>query len=78
MNKLTKNVIISIFAQAISFATSFVLGFIVPKFIDELQYVYWQTFVLYVTYASVFTFGILEGIILRYAQMTTTNLINQG
>lgn len=66
--KLTKNLIISIVAQVISLATSFILNFIVPKFIPELDYSYWQTFVLYVGYAGVLQFGLLDGIVLRYSQ----------
>ena len=66
--KLTKNVILSISAQLLSLITSFVLGFIVPKFIDEYQYSYWQSFLLYVGYVNIFQFGILDGFMLRYAQ----------
>ncbi len=66
--KLAKNLILSIAAQAISVITSFVLGFIVPKFIDNYQYSYWQTYVLYVGYVGVLHFGLLDGIVLRYSQ----------
>lgn len=72
--KLTKNVILSIIAQIFSLLTSFVLGFIVPKFIDEYQYSYWQSFVLYVGYVNIFQFGILDGFILRYAQYDVDKL----
>lgn len=66
--KLTKNVSLSIIAQLLSLIVSFVLGFIVPKFISELQYAYWQTFVLYLGYVGVLHFGLLDGIVLRYSQ----------
>lgn len=66
--RLAKNLILSITAQIISIATSFVLGFIVPKFIDEYQYSYWQTFVLYIGYVGILHFGFLDGIVLRYSQ----------
>ena len=66
--KLAKNLILSIAAQAISVITSFVLGFIVPKFIDNYQYSYWQTYVLYVGYVGLLHFGLLDGIVLRYSQ----------
>ena len=72
--KLTKNVILSISAQLLSLITSFVLGFIVPKFIDEYQYSYWQSFVLYIGYVNIFQFGILDGFILRYAQYNVEEL----
>ncbi len=66
--KLAKNLILSVTAQVISLIVSFVLGFIVPKFIDEYQYSYWQTYVLYVGYVGVLHFGLLDGIVLRYSQ----------
>ena len=60
--------IISIVVQLISLIVSFVIGFIVPKFIDEYQYAYWQTYILYVGYVGVLHFGLLNGIVLRYSQ----------
>lgn len=63
-----KNITYSVFAQVISLAVSFVIGFLVPKFIDEIQYAYWQIFALYVGYVGVLQFGILDGIVLRYGQ----------
>lgn len=66
--KIAKNLIVSLSAQVVSVLTSFVLGFIVPKFIDELQYSYWQMFLLYVGYVTIFQFGILDGLMLRYSQ----------
>ena len=66
--KLIKNFAMSTMSQVISLAVSFILGFIVPKFLSESQYAYWQTYVLYASYVSIFQFGILDGFILRYAQ----------
>lgn len=65
---VSKNVALSMLAQFISLTVSFILGFIVPKFIDEYQYSYWQTFLLYISYVALLQFGILDGIVLRYAQ----------
>ena len=62
------NLIISVIAQFVSIAVSFILGFIVPKFIDEYQYSYWQTYLLYVGYMGVLQLGLLDGIVLRYSQ----------
>lgn len=67
-SRLTQNVIISIVVQLASLIVSFIIGFIVPKFIDEYQYAYWQTYVLYVGYVGVLQFGLLDGIVLRYSQ----------
>jgi len=61
-------VITSVSAQAISLLVSFVLGFIVPKFIDEYQYAYWHIFLLYLGYVGLMHFGMIDGIVLRYSQ----------
>ena len=66
--KITKNLILSLTAQVISLLTSFVMGVIVPKFIDKTQMGYWQTFLLYFGYVGVLHFGLLDGIVLKYSQ----------
>lgn len=66
--KFAKNVIFSIIAQIISMAVSFILTLIVPRFIDEYQYSYWQMYVLYVGYVGVLHFGLLDGLVLRYSK----------
>lgn len=66
--QIAKNVSLSLFAQVVSLAVSFITGFIVPKYIDEYQYAYWHTFLLYVSYVGVLHFGLLDGIVLRYSQ----------
>ena len=66
-NKLIKSFTFSILAQIVSLGVSFLLNFIVPKVIDEYQYSYWQTYVLYSAYVGLFQFGLLEGLVLRYA-----------
>ena len=60
--KITKNVFISIATQLISLALSFVMYMVVPKFISEIDYAYWQTFVLYATNVTVLHFGHTVGI----------------
>ena len=64
--KLAKNVLISVIAQVISLAVSFVMGLIVPKFIDGYSYAYWQLYLLYVSYVGILHFGLLDGLMLRY------------
>lgn len=66
--KIAKNVSVSVAAQVVSLLTSFALGFIVPKYISEFDYSYWQVFVLYVSYVGVLHFGLLDGLVLRYSQ----------
>lgn len=65
---LKRNFLLSITAQAISLMVSLLLTLIVPKCIDEYQYAYWQTFVLYIGYVGGLHFGLLDGIVLRYSQ----------
>lgn len=57
---------VSLTAQVISLAASFIMALIVPKFVSELTYSYWQMYMLYVGYVGVLHFGLLDGIILRY------------
>lgn len=66
--RFAKNVIFSICAQIISMAVSFILTLIVPRFIDQYQYSYWQMYVLYVGYVGVLHFGLLDGLVLRYSK----------
>ena len=67
-NSIKKNVFLSLLVQVISLAVSFILNLIVPKFIPELEYAYWQSFVLYAGYVGVLHFGLLDGLVLRYSQ----------
>lgn len=73
-NLAKRNILYSVSAQVISLAVSFITGLIVPKFIPEIQYAYWQTYVLYVGYTGVFHFGILDGMVLRFSQYDYENL----
>lgn len=66
--KFAANVVMSLAAQIVSMAVSFVLTLVVPRFIDEYQYAYWQTYVLYVGYVGVLHFGLLDGLVLRYSK----------
>lgn len=66
--KFTTNVIISLVAQLISSSVSFILTLIVPRYIDEYQYAYWQTYVLYAGYVGILHFGLLDGLVLRYSK----------
>ena len=51
-SQIKKNVGLSIIAQIISLAVSFVMNLILPKFISEYQYALWQTYLLYVGYVA--------------------------
>lgn len=66
--RIAKNVTMSVMAQVFSVLVGFVLNLVVPKFIDEYDYSYWQTFLLYSQYVGILHFGMLDGIVLRYSQ----------
>lgn len=68
------NIILSISAQVVSLCASFLLGLIVPKYIDMSQYAYWQTYTLYASYVGILHFGLLDGIVLRYSSYDYDNL----
>lgn len=66
--KIAQNTLISVGAQAMSLSISLLINLCVPKFIDEYQYAYWQTYLLYVGYVGLLHLGLLDGIVLRYAK----------
>lgn len=66
--QVKKNIVYSLTAQAVSLLASLLIGVIVPKFIDEYQYAYWQIYILYVGYVGILHFGILDGLVLRCSQ----------
>ena len=66
--QIKKNVSLTISVQIVSFFVSLVMNLLLPKFIDEEQYSYWQTFLLYVSYVPLLHLGILDGLMLRYSQ----------
>lgn len=66
--KIAKNMMLSVMAQAVSVLVGFVLNLIVPKFIPESDYSLWQSYLLYSQYLGILHFGLMDGIVLRYAQ----------
>lgn len=67
-NQIAKNMVISVMVQGVSLLVSLISGFLIPKFIDEYQYAYREMYLLYIGYVGVLHFGLLDGILLRYAQ----------
>lgn len=63
-----KNVVLSIAVQLVSLCVGLLLNLVVPRFISEYQYAYWQGFVLYLGYVGILHFGLLDGLVLRYSQ----------
>lgn len=66
--QIKRNNGLSVIAQIISLAVSFIMNLVLPKFISEYQYALWQTYLLYVGYVGILHFGLLDGIVLRYSQ----------
>lgn len=69
--KLTKNkFFLNIIKVALSNVTTIlagvVAGFLLPKIIGVTNYGYYKTFSLYISYVSIFQFGIMEGIYLKF------------
>lgn len=67
-NQIGKNVMISVFAQAVSLLISLISGFFIPKYIDEYQYAYREIYTLYVSYASILSLGLTDGLLVRYSK----------
>ena len=65
---IAKNTTISVLAQFISLITSLIINLIVPKFLNEYAYSYWQTYFLYASYVGILHFGLLDGLVLRFSQ----------
>lgn len=65
---MKKNVVLTVSAQLVSFFVSAVLNLILPKYVSEMDYSSWQTFLLYLGYVPIFHFGFLDGLMLRYSQ----------
>lgn len=66
--KIVQNTILSVGAQIVALLVSLIINLIVPKYIDEYQYAYWQTYLLYAGYVGLLHLGILDGIVLRFSQ----------
>jgi len=73
-NSFLRNVSHSILAQIVSLITGFTISLIVPKFISEIDYSYWQTYLLFATYIGIFHFGIFDGMYLRYGEYDNNEL----
>ena len=72
--QIGRNITFSLTAQVVSLLVGCMIYLIVPKVISELNYAYWQTFVLYANYVYLANFGILDGILLRYSSFDLDEL----
>ncbi len=71
---LFKQIFLSVFAQGISLLAGFVLHLVVPVFLDAYTYASFQSYLLYAQYMTLLHFGLLDGLLLRYANHTYDTL----
>lgn len=65
MKKFYSNLLFAILAQFISTLFSLLMYLIVPKYIGNINYAYWQLFLFYSGYAGFFHLGLVDGIYLK-------------
>lgn len=65
-NRLLGNILWAFAAQGIAFICSMLVTLIVPKLLGVENFGYWQLFIFYSSYVSVFQLGLNDGIYLRY------------
>lgn len=58
-------------------ASSVVVSFIIPNILTIEDYGYYRTFSLYLTYAGIFSFGLTEGIVLKYGGSDYNELVRE-
>ncbi len=64
--KFTKNILIVTISNVIRLVAGMAIGLVIPKFLSKADYGYYKTYTLYVTYISLFTLGLIDGIYLKY------------
>lgn len=67
-NKAVSNIKFVLFSQITVLLISMIRTLLIPKFIEVEDYAYWQTYLLYISYISIFCLGFNDGIYLRYAK----------
>ncbi len=65
-SRLLGNILWAFAAQGIAFLCSVLVTLIVPKLLGVENFGYWQLFIFYSSYVSVFQLGLNDGIYLRY------------
>ncbi|WP_434717427.1 oligosaccharide flippase family protein [Lactococcus lactis] len=66
IKKTTKNFIGVVFSNFSTILAGVVIGFAIPKMMSVHDYGMLKTFTLYVSYLGLFSFGIVDGIVLEY------------
>ena len=65
-SKTIKDILKVTFSNACILLSGILVGFLLPKIIDQVDYGYYKTFTLYIAYIGLFHFGIIDGIYLKY------------
>ncbi len=65
-NKFVSNLSYAFIAQIVAMMMSLGVNFILPKYIGELDFSYWQLFIFYTQYIPFLHLGINDGVYLRY------------
>ena len=65
-NNFFKNVTKVALSNITTILAGAIAGFLLPKIIGVTNYGYYKTFSLYISYVSIFQFGIMEGIYLKF------------
>ena len=73
-DNLTINFIYSITANLISLLSNALLVFLLPKFLTEEGYGYYNLYLFYISYVGIFHFGLADGAYLRYGGIYYENL----
>lgn len=68
------NAIWVITANIICLLLSLITGILLPKFVSTGTYAYYKTYTLYITYAGLFHFGMINGIYLKYGSYSYEDL----
>ncbi len=65
-NKMLKDFLKVVSSNLISLASGVTLAFLLPKIISVIEFGYYKTFMLYVSYVGLLHFGFCDGIYLKY------------
>ncbi len=64
---IAKNLIFSVAAQLASILVNLLLNLVVPRYLAKIEFANWHVYHMYIAYTSIFHFGLLDGLILRYS-----------
>lgn len=73
-NKFVSNLSYAFIAQIVAMMMSLGVNFILPKYIGELDFSYWQLFIFYTQYIPFLHLGINDGVYLRYGGKSVDEL----